>query len=1027
MKIWVGVFTFFLLFQSIVAEAQYYNINFKKLTVNEGMPADDVECIFQDSQGYIWIGTRFGLSVFDGQRFRNFQFDPNDPKSLGGSRVFQITEDKDGALWMAIENFGLSKLNRRTFTFENFCIPIKNAPEDRYINTLLIENDRRIWIGTENGISVFDPVSKTYQAEKIQNPPSSGVEVISIKKDSSGVIWAATYNGEIFYKDKKIGAFRSIPRSSSTGFVYQLYEKDKSSFLVATEKGVFSVINKTDPSKSSLQKLPFYGENESISALTQDLSGNWWVAGTGKGVQVYFPGSGFVQNLNSTWYAVLNPGNTNWKAILRDRDGGIWLGGEQGLFYHNQQYNQFKQYPSILKYADQYALGKIIGISTYGEKIVSVAVKGISVYDRTKAAFYPVQISPGLKGLKIVYNSISDLGPGLWWLATTVGILELRVRGNSFVLDRPAELMHHPVLSTHQVYSIAYDQKDDFWFCTPDHGLIHFDRNKTKFNIITSFGKNKFRQELVHLDYVHATKNDEVIVGHHSGFAIQYPGTGAFQQIQELVDTSFDFSNLSVYDIVANGGYWWLATEGHGLLRFDATKKALNFFGIESGIASNSITSILALDEKTMAVGTSRGLSILDIPSSTFNNYFRKDGLPSEQFVIGAHHKSPDGEIFFVTSAGMISFNKKELRHSKVKSTIKLYALVKNNELMSDSAVSTVVEKAEIVLGHTESLTLMFSSLNYSNDNDFVLRYRLSPEDPWKISQSPLQLSLVNINPGSYKLVVQLMNKAGGVMSDRMVFTLEVIPPFWKTPIFRLIILMASLLVLWFILKSTFQKRLDEQKRTLEKQNLLQQERLRIAMDLHDDIGGNLTAMNLMTSILKDIDIDAKGKMIISKIREASERMIQDMDEIIWALNISNDKLPQLMSYVRQYIASSLAVAGIDFEIEEPDNYPDLHVSGRYRRNIFMIMKQLLNNAIKHSGTKKISLKIVLDKRIRIWFSDNGEGLQQDMSTLTTGGGNGINNLLKRAAEMGATVQFINEKGLTIVFDMPLKNFDNKQ
>ena len=166
MKIWVGVFTFFLLFQSIVAEAQYYNINFKKLTVNEGMPADDVECIFQDSQGYIWIGTRFGLSVFDGQRFRNFQFDPNDPKSLGGSRVFQITEDKDGALWMAIENFGLSKLNRRTFTFENFCIPIKNAPEDRYINTLLIENDRRIWIGTENGISVFDPVSKTYQAEK---------------------------------------------------------------------------------------------------------------------------------------------------------------------------------------------------------------------------------------------------------------------------------------------------------------------------------------------------------------------------------------------------------------------------------------------------------------------------------------------------------------------------------------------------------------------------------------------------------------------------------------------------------------------------------------------------------------------------------------------------------------------------------------------------------------------------------------------------------------------------------------------
>jgi len=346
--------------------------------------------------------------------------------------------------------------------------------------------------------------------------------------------------------------------------------------------------------------------------------------------------------------------------------------------------------------------------------------------------------------------------------------------------------------------------------------------------------------------------------------------------------------------------------------------------------------------------------------------------------------------------------------------------------LLSDSVVSYMGEEAKIVLGNNESLSLMFSNLNYSNDNDFILRYRLNPEDPWKISQSPLQLSLVNIDPGAYELVVQLMNKSGGVMSERLTFKLDVIPPFWKTRTFRIIFLLTSLLLLWLILKLSFKRRLDEQKRVLEKQNLLEQERVRIAMDLHDDIGGNLTAMNLMTSILKDINIDAKGKMIVSKISEASERMVQDMNEIIWALNISNDRLPKLMSYIRQYISSSLSVAGIEFEVREPENYPDLYVSGRYRRNIFMILKELLNNAIKYSGTKKISLEIVLDKSISIRFSDNGTGLHHDMATLTKSGGNGINNLKKRAAEMGATVDFINEKGLTVTIDMPLKNFDNK-
>ena len=449
-------------------------------------------------------------------------------------------------------------------------------------------------------------------------------------------------------------------------------------------------------------------------------------------------------------------------------------------------------------------------------------------------------------------------------------------------------------------------------------------------------------------------------------------------------------------------------------------------YGTSNGLVSNSITSVLALDERRMAIGTSKGLAILDIPSSTFTTFLRKDGLPSEQFVIAAHHRSASGEIFLATTSGMVSFTKDELKHSLIKTSIKLSALVRDNQVMPDSMVSALSENPRIVLYPNESLTLVFSSLNFSNDNDFILRYRFNPEEPWKITQSPLQLSLVNTDPGSYNLEVQLMNRAGGVMSDRLVYNLEVIPPFWKTRLFRILLLLISLGLLWFYLRLSFKRRLNEQRLELEKQKLLEGERVRIAMDLHDDIGGNLTALNLMTAILRDIDIDAKGKMIVTKISEASDRMIQDMNEIVWALNISNDKLPNLMSYVRQYLSTVLTTAGIEFDIREPETYPDVFISGRSRRNIFMIMKELVNNAIKYAGTKNVLIEVSVDKRLKIVFSDNGVGLQGDLATLAKGGGNGISNLKKRALELGASVDFINEKGLTVVFDMPLKSFDIK-
>jgi signal transduction histidine kinase len=182
-----------------------------------------------------------------------------------------------------------------------------------------------------------------------------------------------------------------------------------------------------------------------------------------------------------------------------------------------------------------------------------------------------------------------------------------------------------------------------------------------------------------------------------------------------------------------------------------------------------------------------------------------------------------------------------------------------------------------------------------------------------------------------------------------------------------------------------------------------------------------------MTSLLKEKEIDPSRKLLFEKIGEASDRMVQDMNEIVWALNITNDSLVSLISYVRQYVSTRLSASGIMLEISEPLNYPEMFVSGRARRNIFMIIKEIINNAIKYSGTKKIDMKIVLDDNLRIIIADNGTGMPEKFTTQTIkGGGNGVNNIKKRVDMLNASIIFKNEKGLTVEFDMPLKNFDNK-
>ena len=157
---------------------------------------------------------------------------------------------------------------------------------------------------------------------------------------------------------------------------------------------------------------------------------------------------------------------------------------------------------------------------------------------------------------------------------------------------------------------------------------------------------------------------------------------------------------------------------------------------------------------------------------------------------------------------------------------------------------------------------------------------------------------------------------------------------------------------------------------------------------------------------------------MVDKIIEASDQMVDDMNEIVWALNTSNDSLKSTMGFIRQNVSAMLSNAGIKLEVNEPIDYANKFISGRVRRNVFLIIKEICNNIVKHAFTKKVDMTIRINTKLEIIIVDYGIGMKEE--NISSRGGMGQHNLRERASEIGATIQFKNEKGYTIYFSIPL-------
>ena len=296
-------------------------------------------------------------------------------------------------------------------------------------------------------------------------------------------------------------------------------------------------------------------------------------------------------------------------------------------------------------------------------------------------------------------------------------------------------------------------------------------------------------------------------------------------------------------------------------------------------------------------------------------------------------------------------------------------------------------------------LKFEFTALSFSAPENVRFRYRLEGvDDRWIDSGTERTASYSRLGAGKYRFRVAACNRSGIWNEDAAIFGFSVAPFFWQTWWFRFTVpSLFTVAVVAFVRYISF-RRLRSRLLRLEQQAALEKERARIARDIHDDLGGRLTEVELMLDGMNRVPPDklnGQVRRIFATVQQAGE----SLDEIVWAVNPCHDTLPQLLDYVGQYAIQFLQTAGIRCRVDFPDDPPPLVVPPDLRHNLFLTIKEALNNIVRHAGAAEVWLRVSLAERhLEIVVEDNGKGFA---GTTSDPGADGLRNMRRRMEEVG--------------------------
>ncbi|MEO8887447.1 MAG: two-component regulator propeller domain-containing protein, partial [Mucilaginibacter sp.] len=822
------------------AQQQLYgkqNVKFTHITTEDGLSQSTVTCILKDRYGFMWFGTEDGLNKYDGYRFTTYRKNLSDKSSLAGNSISSLYEDKAGNLWIGTKE-GLSKYNRINNTFINYYADPANPNTltNSSINTICEGENGNIWVGTYINLNLLNPKTNKIIRFIADGKPGSlsYTRVTVILKDSQKRLWVGTNNGLNLF-NKKTGKFTTYYHNAldtntiNGNYVTVMADAGQGNLLIGTNDAGLDVFNPgTGVFSHHVQK---NGDTLSIShnnvhAIAVTSAGNFWI-GTEDGLDFYTTRKGTFTSFKNSPADNTSLSGSSVRAVLVDDLGTLWAAASSaGISKYDKSLTLFKVYRYL--YGDKRGLsGKEVtsfADADNGNIWVGTDGGGLNLFNKKDNTFtyylHQDKVKNGISANNILTLLKSKTGNRLWIGSYTGGVDLFDINKNSFTNFTKGSRANQ--LSDEHVFALMEDSKNNLWIGSNGGGVNILDPTLKKITRLRSIYNNSSTISNDVIRCFYEDRNGDVWIGtYNAGISIYHAAT---HTISRLNKANSNLSNNIIFTIKGDkNGNVWVATGG-GLNKFIRGKNQFIAYTTTNGLANNNIYSMVYDGETYMWLSTSMGLSRFDLQKHTFKNFTLKNGLQDHEFKLNAGFMSSAGEIYFGGINGFNTFNPRFVtENNNIPKVIITGFELFNKPVIAGAANSplkqSISDTRAITLNHEQSVfSFEFAALDYTVPEDNKYAYILEGfEKDWNYVGSQHRATYTNLNPGEYTFRVKAANNDGVWNEKGTAIKIIIMPPFWLTWWFKVLVALCIILML-YIIYSYRVKNIKAQKLVLERQ-----------------------------------------------------------------------------------------------------------------------------------------------------------------------------------------------------------------
>ncbi|MCW3094313.1 MAG: Signal transduction histidine kinase [Ferruginibacter sp.] len=948
---------------------------FTHYQVENGLSNNAVMCSLQDHHGFMWFGTRDGLNRFDGLSFKVFRNNPEDTNSIGSNAITGLYEDENNNIWVATEK-GIYKYDETTEKFTQ----LKIAGNYSIRNLKVIGND--IWYISLYTLYRYNEKTGISTSFKIEKE----VTAYCLMKDKT--LWISTSSGTVARYNQNKNTFTEYnlfdkSRNPVSKWIESIFDTNTGLLLIGTSNEGLKSFDIKNLSYKDL--LTFNTDKTEI--IVRDIiavtTNEYWIA-TQSGIYILDINTGRYKNLTRQQNDPYSLSDNIVHTLCKDRESGIWAGTYfGGINYYPKQYVTFKKYfpQSGTNSISGYAVREICNDND-GNIWIGTEDAGLNKFDPVTGLFK--NFSTEVNKKSVSYSNIHGLlvKDNKVWVGTYLHGLD--------VLDAQSgkKLRHYNTgnssIGSNFIYCLFKTRSNDVIAAT-DKGLYEYLPGEDDFKLITTVKKVFYRTL--------CEDEDGTIWAGTYGDGIIYFNRKTGRNGQHMFEAGNPDSlpgnmvNRIFKDI---DGTLWFATEG-GLCKYEKKTGRFESYTTRNGFPSNVIYSILQDERKNLWVSTSKGLVCFSPLSKEIKVYTKAYGLLTDQFNYSSGYKDANGQMYFGSVKGLITFYPDSIENNNFSPPVFLTGFqVYNNELAINEKGSPLKNSISFTKNITlpyskSSFSIDFAALSFTAPSTIRYVYKMEGLDKdWTHLETNRKAYFTELDPGTYTFKVSALTGTTGNFGKPAILTIRILPPKWKTWWAYTLYAMAAVSIIYIIIRHFINRSKERTRRKLErlefdKERENYNDKVQFFINVAHEIRTPLTLIKgPMENIMEKADEMPLIKPSLEIMNRNTDRLLHLSSQLLdfrkvemngFRLNFSKEDISEILNDHYVSFKGMAEQKKINIAIDYPKSFYAYIDAEAFNK----IMSNLWDNAVKYAGSEvQVSLVAGDNDMYTITFKNDG-------------------------------------------------------